>query len=142
MTARTMSETLRAVADLIESHPDLPLPYVCVYDHTPYQADLNWYLQINQRSEGEAHQRAQALAIVRGIGGKWRKDVIGDSFRFEQEIDGLNLDVQVTREAVCERVVVGEETVVIPAVEARPERIEKRDVVQWRCEPLLAEAAS
>ncbi len=135
-----MSETLRAVADLIDAHPDLPLPYVTVYDHIPHKANVSWYLHINQRSEDEAHQKAQAQAIIKALSGKWAKRFDGTTADFEQERDGLNLQVSVTREAVCERVVTGTKTVTIPGKPAEPERVEQREVVEWRCEPVLAEA--
>lgn len=140
-TKRTMPETFRAVADLIEAHPEIPLPYVSVYDHSPDRADLHWYLHINARAADAEDQRAKAAAIVKAIGGKWRKDFDSDEASFRQQRDGFNMGVVVVREAVCERVVVGEETVTIPAVEAQPERTTTREIVEWRCEPMLSEAA-
>lgn len=140
-TPRTMPETLRAVADLIEAHPDLPLPLVNVYDYRPEQGDLDWFLMVNGRAKDEADQKAIATAIIRALGGKWDKAPTGDDFRFRQTRGGLNFNVQVHREAVCERVVVGTESVTLPAVEAQPARTETVEKVEWRCEPLLAEAA-
>ena len=143
MNDRTMADTLRAVAEFIDAHPDLPRPpYVCCYDHTPDQADVSWYLSINNNAVDEADQKAKATAIIRSVGGKWDKTPSGNDMRFEQTVNGLHLDVLVAREAVCERVVTGTETVTLPAVEAQPERTEERDVVEWRCEPLLAETSA
>jgi hypothetical protein len=143
---RTMSETLRAVADLLAAHPDLPLlPYVTLYGHRPERADLTWSLHINGNAIDAADQKAKAALILRTLGGKWNKDFEwGDTDRadFAQARDGLHLRVVVQRSAVCERVVVGEETVTLPAVEAQPERTATREVVEWRCEPVLAEVSA
>ena len=137
---RTMADTFRAVADLLDAHPDLPRPYVSVYDHLPEQADLAWYLHINERATDEADQKAQAAHIIRMLGGHWSKEIYdwSEDARFSQSRDGLNFKVVVTRSAVCERVVVGEETVTIPAKPAEPARVETWEKVEWRCEPLLA----
>lgn len=142
---RTMSDTLRAVADLIDAHPELPFPpYTTVHSHTPERADLAWNLHINGNAADAADQKAKAAGILRTLGGTWDKDFWDDTDRadFQQSRDGLNLRVTVQRSAVCERVVVDTETVTIPAVEAQPERTETREVVEWRCEPVLSEVAS
>lgn len=144
--AETMRETLARLCDLLAAHPDLPAPYVTIYDHLPETAELKWYLHISGKGGPEV-QKATAQKIIRTIGGKWDKslDRSDNSMDFRQTRDGLDFRVVVTREAVCERVVVGTEAVTIPASEAQPampERTEEREVVEWRCEPLLAEQVS
>lgn len=138
---RTMSSTLRAVAEFIEAHPDIPVPYVAVYDHRPDLADVSWYLHINDNAKDAADQKAKAAAILKAVGGKWDKNFTSDA-RFTQSRDGLNFDVVVAREAVCTPRVVATETVTIPAVEAKPERTEERPVIEWDCAPVLAEQVS
>ena len=59
MTTRSMGETLRAVADLLDRFPDMPRPFTSAYDHTPHQADLAWYFQIRE-DEVERGQPARA----------------------------------------------------------------------------------
>lgn len=128
---------LRAVADLLDQHPDIEQPYITT--HVTGRVSLNWYLN------GRDDERAEAAAIVKAIDGGWERgeaDYSGPLATWRQERDGLALHVQVTREAVCERIVTGEETVTIPAKPAEPERTETREVVEWRCQPLLSEAAS
>lgn len=49
----------------------------------------------------------------------------------------VELEVWAPRSAVCERVVVGTETVEIPDPDA-PKVTVEREVVEWRCSPLLA----
>ena len=140
---RTLADVLRAAADLIEAHPDLPPPYITTSSHRDqHTADLSWFLMIND-GRTLAQQKTAAALIVSTIDGHWEKipDTYQD-FVFRQQRDGLKLDVQVTREAVCERIVTGTETVTIPEKPAEPARTVKRETVEWRCEPLLAEATS
>lgn len=143
---RTMAETLRAVADLLDAHtPGLPLrPSVSVYDHIPHLADLAWNFHINGNAADAADQKAKAALTLRLLGGKWDKDFFDDTDRadFEQTRDGLRMRVTVNRSAVCERIVTGTETVTLSAVEAQPERTEEREVVEWRCDPVLAEVSA
>jgi hypothetical protein len=138
-TTQTLADLLHAAGDLLAEHPDLPQPYITT--STEPRVDLNWYLMLGVTDLGE--QKATAQQIIRAVGGHWTKipDTYSD-FMFRQDRDGLRFEVMVTREAVCERVVTGTETVTVPAVAAQPARTEEREVVEWRCEPLLAQAVS
>lgn len=139
---RSLADVLRAAADVLDAHPDLPAPYITTSSHRgEHKADLSWYLTLDARDD-LATQKALAGRIVRAIDGHWEKipDTYQD-FVFRQERPGLRLDVQVEREAVCQRIVTGTETVAIPAKPAEPMRVETREVVEWRCEPLLAEVS-
>jgi len=121
---------LRALADDIERSTG-PLP-----THPP---EAKWLIF------GDEGQKETAAEIVRTIGGKWDKGRRhgGDLFDFTKDYGGGVLaEVIVDRSEVCERVVTGTETVTLPAIEAQPERIEEREIIEWRCEPLLTEAAS
>lgn len=137
----SLAEVLRQAADLLVAHPDLPPPYITTSSHGGASADLAWILMLHA-DRGLVEQKAVALQIIRTVGGKWEKLTYGDDFTFGQQRGPLRLEVVVKREAVCERVVTGTETVTIPAVAANPERTEEREVVEWRCEPVLAEAVS
>lgn len=137
-TDHTLVEKLRAAADLIAAHPDLPDP--CIFGYRNGAVDVTWQLMNNEATKGD--QRAAAQQILRAIGGKWDKEPWGDRFDFAQDYRGLKLQIYTHREQVCTRRVVGTETVTIPAVEAKPERTEVVDVVEWDCEPVLTEAAS
>lgn len=130
----TLAEKLRAVADLLEQHPDLPTP--CVFAYSSGTVDVSW--QILNDASTKDDQKAAAIAIRRALGGTWRKEAWDNRFDFYQERDGLNLQILASREQICERIVVGSETVTVPAVAAQPEHTEVREVVEWRCEPLLA----
>ena len=128
---------LREVADLLAFLPDhIPHPYVTAGS---WGTEISWYLTLDTKDEAE--QKALAAEIVRLHRGPWVKQERGESFAFENtNIPGVKLKVVVAREAVCERVVTGTETITVPAMEAVPERTEIREIVEWRCEPLLAEA--
>jgi hypothetical protein len=134
-TQPTFAQKLRAVADLIEAHPDLPLPSVFAYQGSQ-KVDVSWQLMNNEATKQV--QRAAAVQIVQTLGGSWDKSAWDDRFDLSTERDGLDLKILSARDQVCERIVTGVETVTVPAVEAQPERTEEREVVEWRCEPLLA----
>jgi hypothetical protein len=133
--APTLAEKLHAAAALIEAHPDLPIPCVFAYSSSR-TVEVTW--QLMNDDDNKADQRTAAAAIVKALGGKWTKEPWGDRFDMRTTRDGLKLEIFAHRDQVCERVVVGTETVVVPAVPAQPERIEERELVEWRCESLLA----
>lgn len=134
----TLAENLRRAAATLTVHPDLPIPYIT----TTYggNVELAWFLPIT--TQDYAEQKRLARLILRTLGGKWDK-VAGSEMNFTQGTygDPIRYIVQVSREAVCQRVVTGTTEVTIPAVEAQPERTETRETVEWICEPVLAEAA-
>lgn len=131
---RTMSETLRAVAELIDLHSDLPTPYVVV--HSSGSASATWGLSYGL---DRADQPAEAARIIKAIGGTWVKDFEWDHDRadFHQTRDGIELRIVLERSAVCERIVTGSQVVTIPA---QDERVETVETVEWRCMPLLSDA--
>ena len=129
--AAALAEAAALLADLPSN---LPAPYVTAGSWG--YADVHWQLMHDAEVSG---QKLLAAAVIRALGGKWDKDP-GETFSFRQARGGLRLTVSVDRPAVCQPVVTGTETVTIPAVEAQPERTEVREIVEWRCEPLLADA--
>ena len=134
----TTALRLRDVADILAFLPDhIPHPYITAGD---WGVEISWHLTLNTKDE--AQQKRLAADIVRLHAGPWAKDARGDQFAFENKdsLPGIKLRVTVARAAVCERVVTGTERFTVPAMEAVPERTEIREIVEWRCEPLLAEA--
>lgn len=134
-TITTTADGLRAAADLLTAHPDLPTPCVFAYDSSG-TIEVSWHLLSGDDNSTEA-QKAAARAIITAIGGTWDKNPYGERFDFERKYGPLDLQIYATRDAMCERVVVGSETVTVPAVQAQPERTEEREMVEWRCESLL-----
>lgn len=120
---------LRRIADLIDEHSDLPLPY----EGTTTR--LLWFLDTPE----------QLNIVSKAMGGHREKD-IGDGFAgLKGAIDGVRINALVPREQVCTRRVVGTETVEVPdpaALAAVPKVAVEREVVEWDCHPILAGGAS
>lgn len=139
MSSAEYVEKLRTAVDLIAAHPDLPTP--CVFAYSGSDAvEVTW--QLMNDLDAKDDQRGVAQQILRAIGGKWDKNPWGNRFDFEQDYHGVRLEIFTHRDQVCERVVIGTEQVTIPAIEAVPERVEERELVEWRCEPVLAEVSA
>jgi hypothetical protein len=131
MTDRSdFTNGLRELADILDANPDLPLPY------SGTGSELLWIAR-----HGEDH-KAFAQTFARVVPGTLTKSVRGTDFDLIGSVGGVQVQLIVDRDAVCERVVTGIETVTIsakPATDPEPERTEERELVEWRCQPLLAE---
>lgn len=125
---------LRQLADLLESTPDLPTPYVS--GTSVFWAD--W------------HDAARVAKLASLVPGKLRKnnpskggyDAKYYELTSDKKVGPFELSVRSYRATVCEKVQTGTKTVTIPAVEATPERIEEQPVFEFVCSPLLAKAVS
>ena len=113
---------LRDIADLIEGTPEIPLPCEANFDVWFYGEDA----------------AAQMATVRRLIGGRFDKETTGDGsyLWLRRHFGPHTLDLSTPRETVCERVVLGTETVEIPDPQAPKVSVE-RDVVEWVCSPLL-----
>lgn len=123
--ARDRAAALRALADLIEERPMLAGdPFTSV--------DLHLF----------PTSAAEMAALVRELGGNRQKDH-GDQFLMVVREFGAGVRIRIAgeREQVCEAVVVGTETVEVPDPDA-PKVTVERDVVEWRCAPVLGEAVA
>lgn len=132
---------LRALADLLEQHDEIPLPSS---PGTRRSGGVQWYLFGDKHEH--ADQKARAAEMVRLIPGRFEKYETGDLFRFGGSLAGLPVEIIVDRPAVCERVVTGtrevKREVTIP-VETRTETVtETVEDVEWVCQPLTAPVAS
>jgi hypothetical protein len=127
----TYTDLIRAVADLIDKH-DLGIPYTL----TDGEVSIHDYTSDAPETIGRWR---------RALGGVWDKRDIGDVITLRQKVASLpgspTVILFIGKDA-CVRRVVGTETVTIPAVEAQPERVEEREIVEWDCEPVLARSAS
>lgn len=124
---------LRQLADLLQENPELPLPY------HGNASELLWIIVC------DPNQRATLAAIARALPGKVDKDVRGDAFDLKGNLAGLKVQVVARRDEVCERRVIGTETVtksvpdptvVVPLVEVT----ETVETVEWVCGSLLADS--
>lgn len=116
---------LRHLADLIEAG-SAPFPH----------GSLNFW------PTGEPEEQpAAARDLMRAFGGgKYAKDADGTTMNLSGMCGGVPVRIWVARDAVCERVVVGTETVEVPAQPAVEAHTEVRDVIEWRCGSLLGAA--
>ena len=134
---------LRAVADWLAAHPEVPLPYLGEYAKGSNLPTLPIYLY-------DAPGREQLATIARAMadGGTATKAV--QEYRNGQnkvhvwrEFYGIVVCAEIAQSEVCERVVTGTETVTrtvpdptvkVPMVEVT----ETVETVEWRCRPILA----
>jgi hypothetical protein len=127
---------LRALADLLEQHDELPLPY---------QGGKHSPMSLTFLSDDDAKGRlATAARLMPGRLDKQVRESVdyGDYFDLHGRIHGLHVKLTAYRDAVCERIVVGTREVtreVVVPVETRTETVtETVEDVEWRCGSLLA----
>jgi hypothetical protein len=136
--ATTYAEQISIAAEVVEATQGLPAPCVWAYGSSGH-VQVQWQLM---NSDAKETQRETAKQIIRVIGGHWKKDASTDQFTFERDYRGISLEIMASRSQICERIVVGTKTVVIPAKPAEPEQTIEVDEVEWRCEPVLAAEVS
>jgi hypothetical protein len=129
---------LRALADALDAHPDIPLPS---------EGSL-WEMSIPFHGHAHEDDRVGAMAAAARVLMPGRRDKAPDEngyFRIRGALHGLKLDIWAMREQVCGRVVIGTREVtreVVVPVETRTETVtETVDEVRWECRPLLAAEA-
>jgi hypothetical protein len=122
--------SLRQLANILEENPKLKLPDLGQYDWSPiYFWD----------HEGSDSAKASAARFSRAIPGKVEKDIAHGSFYLNGRVGSLYVRMCLAREAICQKIVVGKETVTtrqlkedLPS-EAYHDVIEERDIVEWVC---------
>lgn len=132
---------LRALADLLDATPDLPLPTT---------RDIQWAVHWYATTDDE--KRTVMANIARLIPGRLTKNdpntgdkYDSDYFRLTGNIGGLPIEIWSQRESVCRRVVTGtrEVTELVPADDAPMVEVTTTvEDVEWVCEPLLAQAVT
>ena len=123
---------LRELADILDAHPDVPLPFS---GRAGEDFPLRIYLF--------GLSKEDVVTAVRAFPGPKTKEFSGDYARMGVTLHGLSIVLMPHRETVCTKRVVGTRTVVTPAAPARsatPAHIVKEDIVEWDCHPFLAEA--
>lgn len=116
------TDGLRAFADFIEANPHLP-----------------WSKTYNPAWEVYLQAAEDAAAFAASAGG-WDKRPAGQNqelLDLHRTFGPLTLRVIIRRDEVCERQVVGTETVEVADPNA-PKVTVEREVVEWKCRPLLA----
>lgn len=121
---------LRQLADALDAHPEIPLPY----DGHDGPITIQFLFG--------ADPRAEMAAAVRALPCAWRKDARDDQyFDLNGNLAGLKLHLVAFRDEVCTRRVTGTEEreveeIVTPAVIRKVTK--PVEVVEWTCEPILA----
>lgn len=125
---------LRQLASLLASNPDIPTPYLS-------DNSITW------SAWGDVAEVARLTTLIPGTLSKNDPDassydstyyILTSSVKFGP----FTLRICSERSTVCERVQTGMTTVVVPAVEAQPKRVEKVPVFEYVCSPLLAKVGS
>lgn len=146
-----MSETLRAeftaglraLADWFDQHPEMDLPYEATPRHP--SGGVHFSIGIHGTSGPDDDLPGRFAEAVKSLGGARTKVVDRGFMRVTRKFGpGVNVEVWAERDKVCEAVVVGTETVIEDEIvkPAETRRVEKqRDVIEWRCTPLLSPEA-
>ena len=119
---------LRAIADFIEAHPEVPVHSARACSYEAVDADLMF------RGCKPEEERRNLTAFARAVGHIDHRQHIGGYYIVKCKIGNVPVSVQVVREAVCRRVVTeqvlpAEPEVTIPAKPARTVQVEK-----WECD--------
>lgn len=110
---------LRELADFLALHPDVPCD--------SYGVSMQVY----------GLNKDDLVRAVRAGGVEWRKLHFGSYFELRATFSGeVSIGLNTDREQVCEKRVVGQETVEVPDPDA-PKVTVTRDVIEWDCTPLL-----
>lgn len=115
---------LRDLADFIEVHPDIAFANLGGSEYNKAYVFCN-----------DADHMA---SVRRTIGGRWTKNVDTNYFNLNGKVGEAFVQLTVSRNIVCERVVVGTETKLVPDPEAPKVEVEQ-EIVEWVCpDSLLA----
>jgi len=123
---------LRKLADLLEQHDELPLPYE---GSSPGLARRMTFFFLGD-------PRDVFVKAARALPGRLDKEVTDDTYRVTASLDGLHVEAVAYRNDVCERVVTGtrEVTRTIPDPNIKAPLVEVTETVEdveWVCAPLL-----
>jgi hypothetical protein len=131
--AEKLGKALREFADWVETEGvNVQLPQM-----------LSGYVWLYEREDDEGYPKREMRAAAKHLPGRREKRQTSSSFEVSCRFgDLIYLEYNAPRAAVCERVVVGTETVEVTDYENAPTKTEEREIVEWRCEPsLLADEA-
>jgi uncharacterized protein related to proFAR isomerase len=135
--ADSMADGLRLLATMIEENPEV----ADNFRSTLQTSGINVHL----RSGEPAAEMANIARIARRYGATTTKDISPTMHNVACDFGTVKFDILAFREEVCERVVIGTETVTKtvkdPAVLATVPDVEVTETVEkveWVCKPLLA----
>lgn len=127
--AHNLASNLRNLADFVEEH-GVELP------GDMYQMEPKVKINVWCRGKEQMAKAAKVLAKV----GMVKKD-FNSSYATITTNFGNHASIEFTsmREAVCTRKVVGTEEVPLKAFVTVPGKTETREIVEWECDPILAD---
>lgn len=126
MTGPEYAASLREIADFIDAHDELEFD-------APNYLRLGWCYG----SDNEAQQQIAAFARAFGSCEKEYGDAF---FKVSRKIGEIKVYAATSREKVCRKVVKGTRVVPRQVIEAKIIEEHEEEIVEWECEPLLAEA--
>lgn len=124
---------LRALADALEVHPEIPLPANGQYRNYPLTISFGY----------GSNPRERLAAAARAIRCNWAKSVDDSWLNLDGQLGGLYVQLYGKRDDVCTRRVVGTEQkeVEVEIIPAVTEKVTKEvEIVEWDCTPILAPA--
>lgn len=131
---------MRMLADLLEANPHLALPF---------EGNTSEGMVFVTRGEGQRERLAQWAKALPGEKTKTGDGTDGEYFALHARLRGYRLKVIANRDEVCEKVVLGHdvitETVPDPDYMAAAPMVERetvKEIVEWRCNSILAGASS
>src|SRR5882672_2620324 len=123
---------LRTLADILETHDELPLPYQLTAG-----TGFAFYAL---SSEKKKHAKTLLPSWMRAIGGTWRKEWHGDYFDLCGNVGPIPVRLSTFRDAVCKRVVTGTREVTLEEPDPGAPKVPVTRViedVEWVCSPIL-----
>lgn len=143
-TRREFTEGLRQIADFLDDHPEVPLPWLNSSETGTFRPTLPIILV---DKDGQKETLA-AIARAMGTAEKNVRGNLPDRFYLYRQFAGIALAVNAARDQVCERVVTGTREVEVeepdPVALAQVPTVKKTvtiEDVEWDCKPLLAAPA-
>lgn len=144
-------EGLRQLADLLETHDILPVPYLKRGNHRGLDVDhinqwrhtlVGYVFEHHGTAEERREEFAEIARTLKPVNKHYPSD--GDSAYLWLELGGIDYAVRIARADVCERRVVA----VVEDVAEVPDPVEvaklptvrqvtRREIVEWECTPLL-----
>jgi hypothetical protein len=163
--AHDTAARLRALTDFLDQLPDdfeqqpsiAPNGSYVLFSFNTWSLPCTFWGRDHTDDTRGAEIKRRFKETARVIGGRWAKNdpkksayddenyIFTHAFGLpvpESDVDEvIEIRLIMPRDLVCERVQVGTEEKVVPAVEAQPERVEKVPVFERDCKPLFAEPA-
>jgi hypothetical protein len=136
----SLVDDLHTIQRFLLAHPDLEVGYVAgrtAYLAKPYVEDEDG---VTNYDELDTAALAQIIRTMKD-GGPVEKRASDGYMTYVRKLgNSARLELNVERNKVCEAKVVGQETVIHQPVPYQPGREEKRDIIEWVCAPILAQA--